>query len=137
MRPISMNENGWYQLAYTTLHNQRKLTIVIGQKNDATLYQHFVDLSDSGRGGGYRTLFYMVRYRGLHRLMFSAVALGLGVSLERTQGGELVVRMNETLGMTAPTSEPSCGSVLVSATLSRVESRIRRSIEKRWLLVPV
>ena len=93
-----MGRRRWYPEAMNAIERRRELTLIIGNGHALKLYSHLIATSGPGRGAGYRNLFYIVRYRRFHRLLFSATALGLGVSLELTQEGELWVRMNENVG---------------------------------------
>jgi hypothetical protein len=108
MKPVSTEEKGWYAHAMSTLVANRELVILITGTAAPALRKHLATLSEEGQGAGYRTLFYMLRYRKVHRLFFSALAIGLGVAMEETAHGELLLRMNERIGHHGP-----CAGVFV------------------------
>ena len=98
MRFISMADKDWYAEAMTALVGERELTIQVRGATAAGLRKHLATMSEQSRRAGWLNIFYMLRYRRFHRVFYSALALGLGVEMEDTENGQLLVRLNEKVG---------------------------------------
>jgi hypothetical protein len=54
-------------------------------------------MSEEGKGAGFVNIWYMLRYRAIHRIIFAAIATGLGISVADGPDGNLVLEMSKTI----------------------------------------
>jgi hypothetical protein len=102
MQRIAMNEKDWYAKAMVALAANRELVIAVDGSAASRLRRHLTAMSERGQGAGYWNILNMLRYRRFHRVFFSALAFGLGVSIEDTQEGKLLILMNQRVGNEEP-----------------------------------
>ena len=95
-----MEDKGWYAQARSVLSSTRDLTLHIAGSAAAAIRRDLttIGLGEGTQRAGWSTFWHMVRYRHFYRLMPIATALGLGISLEDSHDGKLVVRINDRIG---------------------------------------
>jgi hypothetical protein len=98
MPPVPMGQRGWYVNATLELRSEQGLVLEISGASARALRRHLPQMIPYNREFGVWNAFNMVRFRRFHRLFFSAIGLGLGVSMEPAERDGLVVRMNRTIG---------------------------------------
>lgn len=98
MRPISMESKGWYAQAVGEMTAKREVVVLVGGRAARELRYDLTMVGEGHQRGGAVSLWHIIRYRVFYRLVARALALGLGVSMEDTQEGQLLVKMNSRIG---------------------------------------
>ena len=96
MDTIFMSEKGWYSRALSLIRTERSVKLVVEGRHARVLTKHLPMMAKPGDGFTFRNVFNMARFARLHRLYFSALNHGLGVSME-PDGERLVLRMNDRI----------------------------------------
>lgn len=91
-----MGQRGWYYRALAEIRSTRELVLAIEGKPAQVLRAHLPVMVHLKSGFGWRNVVNMVRFGRLHRLYFSALALGLGVTMEGDDK-RLILRMDDAL----------------------------------------
>src|SRR2546423_10549027 len=97
METVFMSEKGWYIKALSQVRTERAVELVVQGRHARVLTKHLPMMAKPSARFTVRSVFNMVRFGRVHRLYFSALAHGLGVSME-PDGDRLILRMNDRIG---------------------------------------